>query len=845
MLGFVKEYLDAGWEAPFPLEYGQKYPPTPGVTGRIPDVSRQHIESIWSDRDEPLNLGIRMQVSGQYDVISIDVDHYGTKQGRDFLEEMMKELGDLNLDEIPRSTRRGARSRSAQYFFRVPKGVEWEARACADVDVVQKTHRYSAVWPSVVDGEQYKWYIGLEESEIPHVNDLPILPERWVRHLTRGKKGRSSSTRKPIGGFRQSIEWLRDNIPGWDVADEEMDDPDVAMSAYMRDASSSDQFIEDLKGNAHDSMISAIHSCIMLAIEGHHGLKAALYHIRKNFLNEVLGDSRRTPEDAKSEYERAVIGEIEKVAADVEAGTVRILDVNDSLAMPDFFQLFVTSESGKRPLGVDWREYGNTDQGHARMFKDYWGNDVLVTDDNRNQEFAAWLPKTGRYSFRNLNQMFRFVEVSVSAPLEYEAGKMDELAQATAEREAEGQLGAEEMDSDQIKGIAKNLYARANSLRNTRPAQSMLKQLHSFDDLSVNLDEFDSVPGKIGAKNGKTLDLMALRNGEDPIRDSTKADMLTMTTAVSVQPGSTHKKWNEFLDKFIPDKEIQRFAQKVFGYCLVDHNPSKLLVFLWGPSNTGKTTILEAIARALGDYSAPMSAHKIFGNSNMSTNPELVSAIKKRMVILSEVGDGYKLSSNAIKQITGNDLQQARNNHSNHIVNAVPMFTPYVSTNSPPEISRGDAALKNRILVLPFNEEHPPQKNISPEEDLKENKEIQSAILWWLVEGCKMYFEEGLTRNTWPEKVKNLSEDFILGTSTFQQFLSEHLEIDPKARERVSDVFAEWKRWCSRKGVLEKEVGSERNLHSILEANGFKVTKNTSHGGKKNITVVDGIKIPA
>lgn len=843
ILGCVKDYISSGWEVPFPLPEGKKYPPVTGVTGRIGKVKPDVVKSKWDNASDNANLGLRMQVKGNFDVIAIDVDHYASKQGRTFLNELMEELGDLNLDEIPRSTRRGMQSQSAQYFFKVPKGKEWESKACADVDIVQATHRYSAVWPSVVDGEQYKWYIGDQEAEIPHVKDLPTLPDRWVNHLSRGKKGRFTSGRKAIGGYRGAMNWLRDNLKGWEVELDERDpDPDAIMSPYMREASTSDAFLEDLETNAHDTMVSAVHSCIMLATEGHHGLKLALYHIEKAFTSVVIEDGRRDADTAQNEYYNSVVGEVEKLAAEVESGTVRIVNVGPEKAIPNFFQLLLPSEAEKRPLGVDWRIYGNTDQGHAKMFRDYWDRDVLVTDDNRNQEFAAWMAKTGRYTFRNTNQMFQFIEFAVSSPLDYEADKMDDTAQALKEKANVEQLAEDEIDPEELEDMAKFLRSRANSMRNTRPAQSMLKQLHSFDDISTNLDNFDTIPGIIGTKNAKTLDLNLLREGKNPLRDSVRSDMLTMSTSVSVQPNSTHPKWEEFLDKFLPDPEIRRFTQKVFGYTLVDHNPAKLLVFLWGDSNTGKSTMLEAVARALGDYAVPMSANKIFGNSQNATNPELVSAIKKKMIILSEVGDGYRLSSNAIKQITGNDLQQARNNHSNHIVNAVPQFTPYVSTNNPPEISRGDSALKNRILALPFEEVHPPER-ILPEDDLKENKEISSAILWWIIEGCKMYLEEGLMRETWPQRVIDHSRNFVSGTSVTQRFLEDRIQQNPQGKVLDSELFRVWKAWCIKENIDGKDVGTKSDLLTMMESNGFQVVRKTSYEGKKNQTVVKGLQL--
>lgn len=845
MFGYVKEYLDAGWEVPIPLPENKKYPPKSGFTGRINRVGREQVEGAWKNVSEGANVGLRMQARGKYDIVAFDVDHYESKQGRTYLNELMEELGDLNLEDIPRSTRRGAASPSGQFFFRVPKGNDWESKVCADVDVVQFSHRYSAVWPSEVDNEVYKWYIGEDESVIPHVKDLPILPERWVSHLLRGSRRRGSGAvkRKPLNDYRAAQEWLRDNISGWDVSTD-LDDPDAAMSQWMREAATSEAFLGDLKNNAHDTMLAAVHHCIMMATEGHHGLKPALFHIRKAFVNEVVSDNRRDRDSADEEYKRAVIGEVEKLAADVEDGVVRILNVSPDMAMPNFSQYLVPAEAEKRPLGVEWGQYGNNDQGHAKIFRDYWDRDVLVTDDNKNQEFAAWIAKNGRYSFRNINQMFQFVEYAVSSPLDYEAAKLESTAEAMAEKEETTQLGENEKGSEDYLNMANGLRARANALRNTGPAQSMMKQLHSFDDISVNLDDFDTIPGIVGARNGKTLDLNLLRRGESPVRDSIRSDMLTMSTAVTVQEGATHEKWNEFLDKFIPNPEIQKFAQKVFGYTLVDHNPSKLLVFLWGPSNAGKSTILEAIANALGEYSAPMAAFKVFGNSHAATNPELVSAIKKRMIILSEVGDGLKLSSNAIKQITGNDTMQARNNHSNHIVNAIPQFTPYVSTNNPPEITRGDAALRNRILVLPFNEVHPPER-IEPEDDLKNSKEISSAILWWLVEGCRMYFEEGLMREDWPQEIKGISEEFVSGTSAIQRFINDRIKVVPNGKVLEGEVYREWKSWCLREGMDTKDIGTKSELRSLLDSNGFKYSRNTTFNGEPNKTVIKGLELRA
>lgn len=102
MFGYVNDYLKAGWEVPIPLPENQKYPPKKGLTGNIPRVTKEEVENAWENVSESANVGLRMQTRGKSEILGIDVDHYESKQGRTYLNELMEELGDLNLDSIPR-----------------------------------------------------------------------------------------------------------------------------------------------------------------------------------------------------------------------------------------------------------------------------------------------------------------------------------------------------------------------------------------------------------------------------------------------------------------------------------------------------------------------------------------------------------------------------------------------------------------------------------------------------------------------------------------------------------------------------------------------------------------------
>lgn len=106
-----------------------------------------------------------------------------------------------------------------------------------------------------------------------------------------------------------------------------------------------------------------------------------------------------------------------------------------------------------------------------------------------------------------------------------------------------------------------------------------------------------------------------------------------------------------------------------------------------------------------------------------------------------------------------------------------------------------------------------------------------------------MYLDEGLLREKWPAKIREVSAEFVSGTSSIQRFINDRLTIDPKAKVLEGDVYREWKSWCSIEGMEQRDVGTKSELRSLLDSNGFKQVRNTSYEGKANQTVIKGIAL--
>ncbi|MCZ4577773.1 MULTISPECIES: AAA family ATPase [Gordonia] len=319
-------YLDAGWHCPLPLPEGMKYPPPDDTTGNKPYPDENEIPELWRGPVRP-NLGLRMprfvdaEDNTTWEVIGLDVDDYDDKHGYETLRDLIDELGPLPMTY--RSTSRDPDNPSGIRFFLVPADLKWKGKPGRDIEVIQRTHRYAVAWPSETEDRVYRWY-DLDEQPMdgpPDVADLPSLPEPWIEHLCKGEAGQTRVIEE-IDDVEEAVQWLETEIPGYE------EDP----SGHMNRATNPEKLAEEMSSGAHDMMLGRLHEVVQLAAEGHHGLKLAISRVRKAFLTETLGgaeggEARRDILQAKSEWRRALCGEVSKLRADIADDLIRISTV--------------------------------------------------------------------------------------------------------------------------------------------------------------------------------------------------------------------------------------------------------------------------------------------------------------------------------------------------------------------------------------------------------------------------------------------------------------------------------------------------------------------------------------
>jgi hypothetical protein len=181
-----------GWPV-FPLPWGAKTPPPGGFTGKNGEDADEATVLAYS---RPANIGIRCPEG----VIGLDVDEHGVPNrvtgelvsGGATLAELEKALGPLPDTWIAQGRREGV---AGIRWLRVPPGSVLVGQAGPGIDVIQRHHRYAAVWPSRhATGVEYQTLAPAGDvvaGPMCPPTELPELPPEWVAALTATQQKRA------------------------------------------------------------------------------------------------------------------------------------------------------------------------------------------------------------------------------------------------------------------------------------------------------------------------------------------------------------------------------------------------------------------------------------------------------------------------------------------------------------------------------------------------------------------------------------------------------------------------------------------------------------------------------
>jgi len=335
---------------------------------------------------------------------------------------------------------------------------------------------------------------------------------------------------------------------------------------------------------------------------------------------------------------------------------------------------------------------------------------------------------------------------------------------------------------------AANLWQDVRSCEGSNQLKGILEIAKNLPELAHTVDELDADPLLFNTDNG----ILDLSSGQLMEHDPSK--FMTKLARGGVDKYQTGPTFTKFIEEILPDKTVRDYIQRLLGYALLGKVEAHVLPIFTGTGSNGKSTLLEAVMFAFGDYAMPTDPALLIdkGQSHPTNQADLFGL---RLAVTSETNEGEKLAASTVKRLTGGDMIKARYMRQDFF-SFKPSHTIVMVTNYKPEVSGDDSAMWRRITVVPFDVVIPPER-IDTSIGMKLEAEA-TAILTWAAEGYAEYVKQGGLNP--PEAVKLRTADYRSETDTVARFIQESTYLSDDEMSTTGEVYNAYCDWCRSQG---------------------------------------------
>ncbi len=420
--------------------------------------------------------------------------------------------------------------------------------------------------------------------------------------------------------------------------------------------------------------------------------------------------------------------------------------------------------NGHRDYAKELNPTEATDLGNARRLVAVHGDDLRWCE-----AWGRWLAWTGkRWEPDETGEVYRRAKKTV-------AGIYAEAAEAADD------------------GTRKALATHAMRSESRQRIEALIELAKSEPGIPVKPEQLDADPYLFNCANG-TFDLEA-----DEMRDHDRLDLITKMSPVEYDAEARSELFERVLREATGGNEdLAAFLRRWAGYCLTGDTGEEKIAFAHGPAATAKSTLIEALKAAWGDYAATADFEAFLARRD-SGGPrnDIARLAGKRLVVSIEVDEGKRLAEGLVKMITGGDTVTARFLY-REAFEFVPQFKLTLAANHAPHVRDDDEAMWRRILRVPFENVIPKNKR-DPEVKrvLRDPKASGPAILAWAVRGCMEWQREGLGV---PKVVEEATEGYREEMDPLRDFIADYCILGKHLWAPAGQLREAYERWAKEAG---------------------------------------------
>jgi len=352
--------------------------------------------------------------------------------------------------------------------------------------------------------------------------------------------------------------------------------------------------------------------------------------------------------------------------------------------------------------------------------------------------------------------------------------------------------------------------------------------------LAVKHEALNENPWLLGTPAG----VLDLRTGT--MRKGTPADLVTKQTRVAPADradGTSCPHWLELIDHVTGGKrELAAFLQRWSGLSLTGDASDHAIVWLCGPTGTGKSTYIETLSYVLGEYAVTIPAEVLL--SDFQSHPTSVASLHgARFASFSEFPDNQPVNEALLKRLSGGDTIAARFMRQDFFFFTL-LAKMVAATNHKPRLVDVSDAMARRLHIVEFENklaQSPIREQVRG--DLREQLRAEAAgILRWMLDGLKALLEnrargEGLNP---PATVRAATAEYLDAQDVLSHWWNESFRfIDGKDTYlATSEILKSYRQW-SEENATRDELDAHQLAGFMHRKFGAKATALPRMGGKR------------
>lgn len=275
-------------------------------------------------------------------------------------------------------------------------------------------------------------------------------------------------------------------------------------------------------------------------------------------------------------------------------------------------------------------------------------------------------------------------------------------------------------------------------------------------------------------------------------RSGKPQDYLTLCTYKTFP---VHYTWNspevkmyvQWVKQMYGSPELCRHFHKLIASAYVGGNLEKIIVFLTGGGNNGKSTMVRCLGDAFGDYLSIFPFNLLTSEAPDPSRPcpLLFSLSGPRLSVGMEGAADKEMRAEVLKIWAGNDKIPGRLNFSNDIVMLTPTTTFIAVVNDVPPMRGFGTAIRSRTKIFPNDTTY---SKTAPEDKLLQKitrtypmvstfidsvGRMAQAVLWIAYQFFPIYVKDGLID---PPEITKATEQYWKDTDVYAMFIDERME---------------------------------------------------------------------